>query len=40
MDVAAFYKQHPGLCVTDLTKGKKVQVKVSEFDREIVSKIR
>jgi predicted HAD superfamily phosphohydrolase len=40
MDVAAFYKKNPGLCVTDLTKGQKVQVKISEFDRDIVTKVR
>lgn len=40
MDVAKFYKEHAELCVTDLTKGKKVQVKVSEFERDIVTKIR
>jgi Phosphatidylinositol-4-phosphate 5-Kinase len=40
LDVAAFYKKHPNLCVSDLTKGQKVQVKVSEFDRDIVSKIK
>jgi len=40
VDVATFYKNNPDLCVTDLTKGKRVQVKVSEFERDIVSKIR
>jgi hypothetical protein len=40
MDVAKFYKDHGELCVTDLTKGKKVQVKVSEFERDLVTKIR
>jgi hypothetical protein len=38
--VATFYKNNPELCVTDLTKGSRVQVKVSEFERDIVSKIR
>ena len=40
MDVAKFYKKHKHLCVSDLTKGKKVQVKISEFDRDQVTKIR
>lgn len=40
MDVAKFYKLHKELCVSDLTQGKKVQVKISEFDRDIVTKIR
>ena len=40
MDVAAFYRQNPDLCVSDLTKGQKVTVKISEYDREIVKKIK
>jgi hypothetical protein len=40
MDAAGFYIKNPGLCVTDLTKGKKVQVKISEFERDVVTKIR
>ena len=35
-----FYKKYPHLCVTDLTKGQMVQIKVSEYDRDIVAAIR
>lgn len=40
MDMANFYKQNPGLCVSDVTNGKKVQIKVTEYDRDICRKIR
>lgn len=40
MDVAGFYKKYPHLCVTDLTQGRRVQVRISEFDRDIATKIR
>ena len=38
--MAAFYKNNPHLCVSDVTNGKKVQIKISEYDRDIVKKIR
>ena len=40
MDVADFYKRNTDMCVSDLTNGKKVQIKISEYDRDIVKKIR
>lgn len=40
MDMATFYKQNPALCVSDVTNGKKVQIKVTEYDRDICRKIR
>lgn len=40
MDMANFYRKNPHLCVSDVTNGKKVQIKISEYDREIVHKIR
>ena len=38
--MASFYKKNSHLCVSDVTNGKKVQIKISEYDREIVKKIR
>lgn len=40
MDMAAFFKKNSHLCVSDVTNGKKVQIKVSEYDREICKNIR
>jgi hypothetical protein len=40
MDMAQFYKQNPELCVSDVTKGKKVQIKITEYSRETCRKIR
>lgn len=40
MDMANFYKLNQNLCVSDVTNGKKVQIKVTEYDREICKKIR
>jgi hypothetical protein len=38
--MAQFYKQNPHLCVSDVTNGKKVQIKVTEYDRDICREIR
>lgn len=40
MDMAEFYKLNLNLCVSDVTNGKKVQIKITEYDREICKKIR
>ena len=41
MDIAKFYKDHKELCVSaDITNGKKVQVKVTEYGPEMLKSIR
>lgn len=40
MDMATFYKQNPLLCVSDVTNGKKVQIEITEYDRDICKDIR
>jgi len=38
--MATFYRNNINICPSDLTQGKRVQVKVSEFKRELITKIR
>ncbi len=40
MDMAHFYKENTNLCVSDVTNGKKVQIRVTEYDRDTCKKIR
>lgn len=40
MDIAKFFKDHSELCVSDITNGKKVQVKVTEYGPEMLKSIR
>lgn len=40
MDIAEFYEKHENLCVQDITDGKKVQVKITEYGPEMLKTIR
>lgn len=40
MEMSDFFKKNPDLCVSDITNGKKIQIKVSEFDPHTVKRIR
>ena len=40
MDMAEFYKANPEMCVSDLTKGKRVQIQITEYEKGICKKIR
>ncbi len=40
MDMAEFYKRNEHLCVSDVTDGQKVQIKISEYEPNIMKKIR
>lgn len=40
VDMAQFYKENPELCVSDVTNGNRVQIKVTEYDRDVCRKVR
>lgn len=40
MDMADFFKKNGHLCVSDVTDGKKVQIRIQEYEPTIVKKIR
>jgi hypothetical protein len=40
IDIAHFYKDHEDLCVSDITNGKKVQVKITEYGPEMLKSLR
>jgi hypothetical protein len=40
MDMADFYRRNEHLCVSDVTDGQKVQIKISEYEPSILKKIR
>ena len=40
MDMADFFKKNSQLCVSDVTRGKKVQIQITEYDRDIFRKLR
>lgn len=40
MDMADFFKKNEHLCVSDVTDGQKVQIKISEYEPNIMKKIR
>lgn len=40
MDMADFFRRNEHLCVSDITDGKKVQIKISEYEPALLTKIR
>jgi len=40
VDMADFFRRNENLCVSDITNGKKEQIKISEYEPNILKKIR